>query len=68
MREFGLWDIGPDELAALFPEMTPYLGACKFGAGCGHDTEPGCMIRKAVMDERISPYRYQSYLRMRVEL
>ncbi len=67
IREFGLWDVDEDDLAWFFPEMRPYLGRCRFGLDCRHDEEPGCAIRKAVMDGRISPYRYQSYLKMRVE-
>ena len=68
IREFGLWDIDADELAYLFPEMAYYIGRCKFGLSCQHDTEPGCAIRKAVMAEAISPYRYQSYMNLRREL
>ena len=68
IREFGLWNIDPDELAYLFPEMAGYVGRCKFGLSCQHDTEPGCAIRKAVMAEAISPYRYQSYMNLRSEL
>jgi ribosome biogenesis GTPase / thiamine phosphate phosphatase len=68
MREFGLWNISPEELADLFPEMAEYVGQCKFGLSCHHDREPGCAIRKAVMAGAISPYRYQSYMRMREEL
>jgi ribosome biogenesis GTPase len=68
MREFGLWDIAADELADLFPEMAEYVGQCKFGLSCHHDREPGCAIRKAVMAGSISPYRYQSYMRLREEL
>ena len=68
IREFGLWDITADELAYLFPEMAAYVGQCKFGMSCRHDREPGCAIRKAVMAEAISPYRYQSYMNLRGEL
>ncbi len=68
MREFGLWDIQADELASFFPEMESYVGQCKFGLSCSHDREPGCAIRKAVMAGTISPYRYQSYMRLREEL
>lgn len=68
IREFGLWDIAVDELAYLFPEMAEYVGRCKFGLSCHHDQEPGCAIRKAVMAEAISPYRYQSYMNLRREL
>jgi ribosome biogenesis GTPase len=68
IREFGLWDIASDELASFFPEMTDYIGQCKFGLSCRHDREPGCAVRRAVMAEAISPYRYQSYMRLREEL
>jgi ribosome biogenesis GTPase len=68
MREFGLWDIARENLASLFPEMSRYLGQCKFGFSCQHDQEPGCVIRKAVMAGQISPYRYQSYMHLREEL
>jgi len=68
MREFGLWNIASEDLALLFPEMAQYVGQCKFGLSCQHDREPDCAIRKAVMAEQISPYRYQSYLRLREEL
>jgi ribosome biogenesis GTPase len=68
MREFGLWNIPSEDLASLFPEMAHYVGQCKFGLNCQHDREPDCAIRKAVTAEQVSPYRYQSYLRLREEL
>ena len=68
IREFGLWDVAAEELAYLFPEMAAYVGRCKFGLSCRHDQEPGCAVRKAVMAEAISPYRYQSYMNLRREL
>ena len=68
IREFGLWDVAGEELAYLFPEMADYIGQCKFGLSCQHDQEPGCAIRKAVMAGTISPYRYQSYMRLQEEL
>jgi ribosome biogenesis GTPase len=68
MREFGLWNISAEELADLFPEMAEHVGQCKFGLSCHHDREPGCAVRKAVMAGAISPYRYQSYMRLREEL
>jgi ribosome biogenesis GTPase / thiamine phosphate phosphatase len=65
IREFGLWDVNEEDMALFFPEMRPLVGRCKFGLGCRHDEEPGCAIRKAVMGGEISPYRYQSYLKLR---
>lgn len=67
IREFGLWDVEQDDLALYFPEMRPLVGSCKFGLDCGHDQEPGCTIRKAVVAGQISPYRYQSYLKLRTQ-
>ncbi len=68
VREFGIYGLDSTDVASLFPEMAPYLGQCKFGLSCQHDEEPGCVIRQAVMDGRISPYRYQSYLRLKDDL
>jgi len=65
MREFGLWQLDPDDLAFGFVEMRPYLGTCKFGSDCSHTHEPQCAIKAAVEAGQIAPRRYQSYLRMR---
>lgn len=67
VREFGLWDVDPAALDECFLEMRPYLGQCRFGLDCAHDEEPGCAVRRAVLDGDISPRRYQSYLRLRAE-
>jgi len=67
IREFGLWNVETDDLALFFPEMRPFVGACKFGLDCSHDQEPGCAIRRAVNAGQISPYRYQSYLKLKAE-
>jgi ribosome biogenesis GTPase len=68
LREFGLWDVNRDDLALFFPEMRPLVGRCRFGLSCGHDEEPGCAIRMAVLAGQISPLRYQSYLKLKEEL
>jgi ribosome biogenesis GTPase len=62
-REFGIWEF-EDDLAFLFREMRSLVGRCRFGLDCHHDEEPGCAIRKAVMEGQISPRRYQSYLQL----
>ncbi len=64
MREFGFWQIEPGELAGLFPEMRPYLGACRFSSNCSHTHEPGCAVQAAVADGKIWQRRYSSYLRL----
>jgi ribosome biogenesis GTPase len=66
-REFGLWDVDPDEIDWFFPEMRPFIGNCKFKHDCRHEEEPGCAIRKAVVNHYIDPRRYQSYLKLKEE-
>ena len=68
VREFGLFGLNPEDVAGCFPEMRPLLGECQFGASCRHEDEPGCAIRQAVVAGAISPYRYKSYLRLKVDL
>ena len=67
VRAFGLWGVGPGELAATYPEIRPFLGGCRF-ADCAHMAEPGCAVRAAVQEGRISSRRYASFLKLREEL
>lgn len=68
VREFGLWDMDGEELAYFYREMQSLVGGCRFGLDCRHDEEPGCAIRRAVAEGKISPRRYQSYLHLKEEL
>jgi ribosome biogenesis GTPase len=63
LRELGLWQIPPNELAWCFPEFEPLLGTCGFN-DCRHINEPRCAIRAAVAEGRISEARHDSYRRM----
>lgn len=63
IRGFGLVDIRPEEIALYFPEMLALSGECRF-APCTHTHEPGCAVKAAVEDGRISTERYSSYLGM----
>lgn len=64
MREFALWDVEGNELAMLFREMAPFVGTCKFGAGCEHIHEPGCAIKRAVESGHIPESRHRSYMKI----
>lgn len=68
MKTFGLWDVEDDDIALFFREMEPYVGACRFGLDCQHDTEPGCAIKSAVAKGVVSQRRYESYLYIRDHL
>lgn len=66
LRDIGVWGIEPEELAACFPEMRPYIGQCEF-ADCLHLEEPGCAVRRAVARGKIRRRRYESYQRILIE-
>lgn len=68
MRELALWQARAEALPSFFPEFRPYLGTCKFGASCRHDSEPGCAIKEAVDNGDISEERYLSYLKLAAEV
>jgi len=63
IRELGLWQLPPTELASCFPEFRPHLGACAFN-DCSHLHEPRCGLRAAVEAGAVSEARYDSYRRM----
>jgi ribosome biogenesis GTPase len=61
MREFAMMDIEPQELSHYFPEMKALINNCHFN-NCMHIEEPGCAVKPAVAENKISPERYISYL------
>jgi ribosome biogenesis GTPase len=61
MREFAMMDIEPQELSHYFPEMKALIHDCKFN-NCMHIEEPGCAVKPAVEENKISLERYISYL------
>lgn len=63
LRGFGLVDLEKEEIAKYFPEMLSLADSCRF-VPCTHTHEPGCAVKAAVEDGRISPERYNSYLGM----
>jgi ribosome biogenesis GTPase / thiamine phosphate phosphatase len=66
-REMQIFDFEKAELGPLFPEMRPFLDACRFG-NCLHMNEPGCAVKASVMEGRIPPSRYHTYLGMLTEV
>lgn len=61
VREFGLWELDPEELRGLFPELRDLGGGCHF-ATCSHDHEPRCAVKESVHTGRVDAGRYRSYL------
>jgi ribosome biogenesis GTPase len=65
LKALALWDIEPEELDAYFVEIAPLVAECEF-SDCTHIHEPGCAVIEAVRKGKISPERYDSYLRIRL--
>ena len=63
LRGFGLVNLEKEEISRYFPEMLRITENCRF-TPCTHTHEPGCAVKEAVEDGRISPERYSSYLGM----
>jgi ribosome biogenesis GTPase len=67
VREFRLWPMAEEALAEGFREFHPFLGRCKF-RDCKHQKEPGCALKGAVEDHKISPERLRSYHKIAAQL
>lgn len=63
VREFGLGNVSPEQLAQGFIEFLPRLGNCKF-KDCKHLQEPECAIKQAVAEGEINQQRYESFQRL----
>lgn len=63
IKGFGTFDMEKEEVDHYFREIFEISADCKFG-NCTHTHEPGCAVRQAVEEHRISESRYASYLSM----
>ena len=63
LRGFGLVDLKKEEIGLYFPEMLREMKGCRF-TPCTHTHEPGCAVKAALEEGRISRERYNSYLGM----
>lgn len=60
IRQFQLWDIVPEEVAALYRDIRSYVSLCRF-PDCTHTHEAHCAVKHAVADNRLDARRYESY-------
>jgi ribosome biogenesis GTPase len=60
IREFGLWHLSPDQVAAGFREFRDAIDRCRF-RDCSHTREPGCGLQAAVQASEIRTARYDSF-------
>jgi ribosome biogenesis GTPase len=52
--------MAPAELIAHYPDLAWVAQGCRFG-NCAHIAEPGCAVRAAACEGRVSRMRYDSY-------
>lgn len=65
IKELQLWIEG-DTLADSFPEVAALAAACRF-RDCRHNAEPGCAVRAALHDGRLSRDRFTSWTKLQRE-
>ena len=64
---FYVEEIEKEELRFYFREFSKYEGTCRF-QGCTHTHEPGCMVKNALEEGKISKERYENFLELYGEL
>ena len=63
IHEFGLSDLRRAELTRFYPDIAGVERDCRFG-DCSHTHEPGCAVKAAMQQGRLSNTRYHSYTRI----
>ena len=57
----------PEKLWGCFPEFVPYEPECRFRC-CSHISEPGCGVKSALEQGKISRERYEHYVQFYEEM
>lgn len=60
-------EIEKEELKDYFIEFHEYDDQCRFN-GCSHMNEPGCAVKDALKENKISRIRYDNYIHLYMEL
>lgn len=55
-----VFDLQKEELEQFYPEFEEYRNGCRFH-GCSHTHEPGCGVKEALLERKISEERYDNY-------
>jgi ribosome biogenesis GTPase len=63
LRQFGFWEVSPEQVGVGFPDLAQYLGRCRY-SNCSHRHEQGCAIREALRSGRVDARRVRSYLQL----
>jgi len=63
IREFAVAGLLPAELLRFYPEIAEVAAQCRFD-NCTHTHEPGCAVKAALRQGRLSMTRYHNYRRI----
>lgn len=66
MRELQLSDHA-EGLEQQFSDIEKLIQKCRF-TNCGHQTEPGCAIKRAIDDDSLTEERWKSYQKLEAEV
>jgi len=66
MRELQLWEAG-EGLTDSFADIAELATACRF-SDCGHEREPGCAVKTAIAESRLTASRLENYRKIQKEL
>jgi ribosome biogenesis GTPase len=66
MRELQLWDVD-EGVEETFADVEELAASCRF-PNCEHDSEPGCAVRAAIAEGRLTSERLASYQKLVREL
>lgn len=64
--QLDLEGVSVKELPFCFPEFLMFSSRCRFN-GCLHIDEPGCAVKHALAEKKITKTRYESYLALHAE-
>lgn len=56
----AVFDLEKEELESFYPEFEEVRKQCRFH-GCSHTHEPGCAVKAAIEEGKISRVRYENY-------
>jgi ribosome biogenesis GTPase / thiamine phosphate phosphatase len=64
LRELGVLD--GEGLATAFDDVEQLASTCRF-SDCGHQSEPGCSVRRAIADGTLDRARFEAYGKLQRE-
>lgn len=65
MRELGMWE-SEEGIETAFADIEDLISRCRF-SNCSHQNEPGCAVKAALADGKLSEGRWNSFVKLSLE-